>query len=187
LLRDTHESRSDREARLFKKSAGGESRPSYLGHVMIENRNGLVVAACARQSSTKAEREAALAMLQERGRRPCEVKKKGLPAITLGADKLYQEEKFIAALRRRKVIPHLAEYAANDHWPNGLSKKERQDAGMAISQRKRKLVEKVFGWAKRDSIVRQVKVRGKKKVDWLFRWVATAGNLIRMAKLIPAV
>lgn len=187
LLRDTHESTSDPEARLFKKSAGGESRPSYLGHVMIENRNGLVVAACATQSSTKAEREAALAMLQERGRRPCEVKKKGLPAITLGADKLYQEKKFIVALRRRKVIPHVAEYEANAHWPNWLTKKERQDAGMAISQRKRKLVEKVFGWAKLDSIVRQVKVRGKKKVDWLFRLVATAGNLIRMAKLIPAV
>ena len=76
LLRDTHESRSDPEARLFKKSAGAESRPSYLGHVMIENRNGLVVAACATQSSTKAEREAALAMLQQRGRTPGEVKKK---------------------------------------------------------------------------------------------------------------
>jgi hypothetical protein len=81
----------------------------------------------------------------------------------------------------------VAEYEANAHWPNGLTKKERQDAGMAISQRKRKLVEKVFGWAQLDSIVRQVKVRGKKKVDWLFRLVATAGNLIRMAKLIPAV
>ena len=93
---------------------------------MIENRNGLVVAACATQSSTKAEREAALAMLEQRGRSPGEVKKKRLPAITLGADKLYQEKKFIAALRRRKVIPHVAEYEANAHWPNWLTKKERR-------------------------------------------------------------
>ena len=187
LLRDTHESKSDPEARLFKKSAGGEARPSYLGHVLMENRNGLVVAACATQSSTKAEREAALAMLDQRGRSPGEVRRQRLGAITLGADKLYQEETFVAALRQRRVIPHIAEYESNDHWRNWLTAAERQDAGWAISQRKRKLVEKVFGWAKLDSIARQVKVRGKRKVDWLFRLVATAGNLIRMAKLIPAV
>ena len=113
---------------------------------MIENRNGLVVAACATQSSTKAEREAALAMLQQRGRTPGEVKKKRLPAITLGADKLYQEKKFIAALRRRnKVIPHVAEYEANAHWPNWLTKKERQNAAMAISQRKHNWWRKCLG------------------------------------------
>ena len=184
LLRDTHESKSDPEARLYKKSAAGESRPSYLGHVMIENRNGLIVAARATQSSTTAEREAALAMLEERGRSPNRLGA-GTRAITLGADKLYQERNFLAELRRRNVIPHVAEYEPNPHWPNGLTDSERQDPGFRISQRKRKLIEKVFGWAKLDSIVRQVKVRGERKVDWLFRLVATAGNLVRMAKLIP--
>ena len=143
-----------RHARIQERSGGAtiqEKRrcgiaASYLGHVMIQNRNGLVVAACATQLSTKAEREAALANVQQRGRTPGEVKKKRLPAITLGADKLYQEKKFIAALRRRRVIQHVAEYQGNAHWPNWLTKKERQNAGMAISQRKRKLVEKVFGW-----------------------------------------
>jgi hypothetical protein len=188
LLRDTHESKSDPEARLYKKSAAGEARPSYLGHVLIENRHGLIVAARATQSSTTAEREAALAMLDERGRSPQEGGGAArLRAITLGADKLFQEERFIAELRRRQVIPHVAEYEENPHWPNWLSESERQDPGMAISQRKRKLVEKVFGWAKQDSIARQVKVRGEKKVDWLFRLVATAANLVRMVKLIPAV
>jgi transposase len=186
LLRDTHESQSDPQARLYKKSAGGEARPSYLGHVMIENRHGLIVAARATQSSTTAEREAALAMLDERGRSPDRVNDQ-TRRITLGADKLFQEERFIAELRRRKVVPHVAEYEANPHWPNWLNESERQDPGMAISQRKRKLVEKVFGWAKQDSIARQVKVRGEKKVDWLFRLVATAANLVRMAKLMPAV
>ena len=186
LLRDTHESKTDPQARLYKKSGRGESRPSYLGHVMIENRHGLVVAACATQSSTTAEREAALAMLDERGRRPDRVNEQ-TRRITLGADKLYQEEKFVAELRKRKVIPHIAEYECNPHWPNWLTDEERQDPGMAISQRKRKLVEKVFGWAKLDSIARQMKVRGQKKVDWLFRLVATVANLVRLAKLIPAV
>ena len=87
LLRDTHESKTDPEARLYKKSTAGESRPSYLGHVLIENRHGLVVAACATQSSTTAEREAALALLDARGRSPGQIPPK-TPPIPLGADKL---------------------------------------------------------------------------------------------------
>ncbi len=186
LLRDTHESTTDPEARLYKKSAAGQARPSYLGHVMIENRRGLVVAACATQSSTTAEREAALQMLDQRGRSPGQVREQTRP-ITLGADKLYQEEQFLNELRRRKVIPHVAEYEPNPSWPNWLTEQEREDPGFAISQKKRKLVEKVFGWGKLDSILRQVKVRGVRKVDWLFRLLATAANLVRLAKLIPAV
>ena len=186
LLRDTHESKSDPEARLYKKSAAGQSQPSYLGHVLMENRNGLITAALATQSSTSAEREAALAMLDQRGRSPGQVNEQ-TRLITLGADKLYQEKEFITGLRERKVIPHVAEYEANPHWPNWLSEQERQDPGYAISQRKRKLIEKVFGWAKLDSILRQVKVRGVKKVNWLFRLLATAANLVRLVKLIPAV
>jgi len=183
LLRDTHESKSDPEARLFKKSAAGQAVPSYLGHVLIENRSGLVRAALATPCSTSAEREAALALLDQIGRSPGGVHEQ-TPWITLGADKLYQEQGFIAGLRRRNVVPHVAEYEANPHWP---TEPERRDPGYAISQRKRKLVEKVFGWAKLDSILRQVKVRGVRKVDWLFRLLVTAGNLVRPAKLIPAV
>ena len=186
LLRDTHESKTDPEARLYKKSAAGQARPSYLGHVMIENRRGLVVAACATQSSTTAEREAALQMLDQRGRSPGQVSEQTRP-ITLGADKLYQEEQFLEQLRRRKVVPHVAEYEPNPNWPNWLTEQERNDPGFVISQKKRKLVEKVFGWGKLDSILRQVKVRGVRKVDWLFRLLATAVNLVRLAKLIPAV
>ena len=184
LLRDTHESSTDAEARLYKKSTAGESKPSYLGHVIIENRNGLVVAACATQSSTTAEREAALAMLDgmERGT--------GSRRITLGADKLYQEEKFIEALRRRHIAPHVAEYEKpSTHWPNFLTEAERNDPRMKISQKKRKLVEMVFGWGKGDSIMRKLKLQGAKRVDWLFRLLATANNLVRMVKLkklIPA-
>ncbi len=186
LLRDTHESKTDPEARLFKKSAAGQSVPSYQGHVMIENRNGLVMAACATQCATPAEREAALAMLARLGRSPGRGNQPTRP-ITIGADKLYQEREFIWGLRQRNVIPHVAEYEPNPSWPNWLTESERQDPGLAISQKKRKLVEKVFGWGKLDSILRQVKVRGVKKVDWLFRLIATAANLVRLVNLIPAV
>jgi transposase len=108
LLRDTHESTTDPEARLYRKSSAGAAVPSYLGHVITENRNGLVVAALSPQSSTTAEREAALAMLDrlhEAGRRPGQ--------ITLGADKGYQEEKFLDWLRQGQVVPHVAEYEPN--------------------------------------------------------------------------
>jgi transposase len=128
LLRDTHESKSDPEARLFKKSAAGQAVPSYLGHVLIENRSGLVRAALATPCSTWAEREAALALLDQMGRSPGRGNE-SIRAITLGADKLYQEQEFIAGLRRRNVVPHVAEYEPNPHWPNWLSEQERQDPG----------------------------------------------------------
>ena len=189
LLRDTHESSTDPEARLYKKSTAGESKPSYLGHVIIENRNGLVVAACATQSSATAEREAALAMLDEMQRAgggPATSPK----AIPLGADKHYQEQKFIAALRQRHSAPHVAEYEKpSTHGPNFLRKRNATIPAGASAEKKRKLVEMVFGWGKADSIMRKLKLHGAKRVDWLFRLLATANHLVRMVqmrKLIPA-
>ena len=184
LLRDTHESGTDPEARLYKKSRVGEARPSYLGHVLTENRNGLIVQACVTQSATRAEREAGVEMLrkiprQEEGgkRRP----------VTLGGDKAYQEGKFIDELRAMQVIPHIAEYEKESRqWPNWLTSSERGDPGYAISQRKRKLVEKVFAWMKCVAGLRKTKFRKRRRVDWIFRLAAAACNLIRLAKLIPA-
>jgi transposase len=176
LLRDTRESTTDAEARLYKKCGAATAVPSYLGHVLTENRNGLVVGAMVTQSGTTAEREAALALL-DRARRSA--------ASTLGADKSYQHEEFIGGLRARRIRPHVAQYEPNPKWPNWLGEEERSDPGYAISQRRRKLVEKVFGWAKQDR-VRQVKLRGRARVDWLFQLVAAAHNLLRMQKLIPA-
>jgi transposase len=181
LLRDTHESTTDPEARLYKKSGAAAAVPSYLGHVITENRNGLVVTALATQAGAKAEREAALTMLDQIERQPGRAE-----TVTVGADKSYQHEEFVAGLRVRKAVPHVAEYEPNPKWPNFLTDQERNDPGFALSQRKRKLVEKVFGWAKLDRAIRQVKLRGLPRVDWLFRLVATAHNLRRMQKLLPA-
>lgn len=175
LLRDTHESTTDPEARLYRKSGSAAVVPSYLGHVITENRNGLVVAAMATEAGNAAERQAALKMLKRlrRGKR-----------MTLGADKSYQEERFVGSLRSQNVTPHVAEYASNPIWRNWLTAGERDDPGYAVSQRKRKLVEKVFGWMKQDRM-RQIKLRGLRRVDWLFQLAAAAHNLLRMSKLIP--
>jgi hypothetical protein len=179
LLRDTHESKTDPEARLYKKSTHGMVIPSYLGHVLTENRHGLVVAVCATQSSTTAEREACLQMLEE-------IPRDGR-LITLGADKQYQDPTFVSALRQRGVVPHVAEYETGQNvCKNSLRREERDSDGYRVSQRKRKLVEKVFGWSKLDRALAQLKLRGKRKVDWLVRLVVTALNLRRMQTLVCA-
>jgi len=176
LLRDTHESKTDPEARLFKRSGGAEARPSYLGHVITENRNGLVMEAMVTESATKAEREAAIAMLRH-------VRRAG--RATLGADKAYQEERFIVQLREQNIVPHVAERAVpSKHWPNWLTREEREHPGFRQSQRKRKLVEQVFGWIKASAGLRRTKLRGRRRVDWMFRLAAAAYNLVRMRTLV---
>jgi transposase len=185
LLRDKVESKTDPEARLYKKARADKSVPSYLGHALMENRHGLVVAAQASPSATAAEREVALVMLDQ----VVEPKPRRPPgqAITLGADTQYQDEKFIAALRECAVAPHVSEYSKGvaNRGKNALNEQERADARRVISQQKRKLIERVFGWAKLDRPIKQVKLRGLQRVDWFFRLVVTAYNLMRLGRLIP--
>ena len=184
LLRDKVESQTDREARLYKKSGADKSVPSYLGHLLMENRNGFGVAAQSSGAGTAEERAAALAMLDEvlgpRGQHAAEAE------ITLGADTQYQDPTFIAALRDRGVAPHISEYRKGaNRCKNALQEAERADPRQAVSRRKRKLIERVFGWAKLDRPLRQIKLRGLKRVDWFFRLVVTAYNLMRLGKLVP--
>jgi transposase len=183
LLRDKVESTTDPEARLYKKATADKAVPSYQGHALTENRNGLVVAAEATQSATVAEREAALRMLDQvvahKDKRPAEQK------ITLGADTQYQDEKFVQDLRDRQVAPHISEYVKGNLEKNSLSEEERADPRRAISQRKRKLIERVFGWSKLDRPLRQVKLRGLDRVDWFYRLTIVAHNFVRMRRLIP--
>ena len=184
LLRDTHESKSDPESRLYKSSAAGEAKPSYLGHVVMENRNGLIVERCVSESGKRAEREAALEMLKAMVARSKAKRKPGEGIeITVGGDKGYQEEKFITGLRELGVVPHIAEYQST--WPNWLTSGEREHFGFSISQKKRKLIEKIFGWIKCVAGLRKTKFRGRRRVGWAFCLASAAANLIRMAKLIP--
>jgi len=143
------------------------------------------VAAQASEAGNAAERGSALAMLdltlaQQQERDPD-------LEITLGTDTLYQEEKFIEDLRQRAVAPHVSEYTqeSSNLGKNSLTEAERADPRRRISQKKRKLIEKVFGCAKLDSVLRQVKVRGLKRVDWFSRRTMAAYNLMRMRRLIP--
>jgi transposase len=184
LLRDKVESKTDPEARLYKKATADKSVPSYQGHALMENRHGLVVAAEASRSATVAERAVALRLLD----RVIEAQDKRGPEnkITLGADTQYQDEKFIQGLRERAVAPHVSEYSkGSNRARNALSGQERDDERRPVSQRKRKLIERVFGWSKLDRGLRQVKLRGLKRVDWFYRLVITAYNLMRMRRLIP--
>lgn len=185
LLRDKVESTTDADARLYKKAAADKAVPAYQGHALIENRNGLVVAAEATQAATVAEREAALRML-DRAVMP----KQARPAeheVTLGADTQYQDGQFVSELRQRGVAPHISEYTvkSGNLSKNSLTDEERADPRRAISQKRRKLIERVFGWGKGDSLLRQVKLRGLRRVDWFYRLMTAAYNLVRMRTLIP--
>jgi transposase len=183
LLRDRVESTTDPDARLFKKARADKSVPAYQGHALMENRNGLVVAAEASLAATIAEREAALAML-DRTVAPRQ-ERKPEQEITLGADTQYQDGKFVDQLRHRAVAPHVSEYVNGNLGKNSLSEEERADARRQISQKKRKLIERVFGWAKLIALLRQVKLRRIQRVDWFYRLAMVGYNLVRMRKLIP--
>ena len=182
LLRDRVESTTDADARLYKKAMPDKAVPSFQGHALMENRNGLIVAAEASLSSNSAEREVALRMLDG----VIGSKWKRLDKnITLGADASYQEGQFIQGLRDRRVAPHIHEYVKGNLDRNCLTKRERNDKRRAISHSKRKLIEKTFGWSKSDRMLRQIKLRGLQRVDWFHRLTMAAYNLTRMANLIP--
>jgi len=168
---DTHASRTDPEARLYKKSAGQEAKLSYLGHTLVENRKGLIAAAMTTQADGRAERDAALLMLHQltkgRGGR-----------ITAGADKAYDTRDFVNTVRELGVTPHVA------RRQNGaIDERTSRHRGYAISLSKRWLVEKPFGWLKQIGPLKKVKLRGLAKVDWLFVFSCAAFNLIRIPKL----
>ncbi|MBB4287979.1 IS5 family transposase [Roseospira goensis] len=178
----THASTTDPDARLYRKANGQSSRLAFMGHVLMENRNGLVVAAHLTRATGTAEREATLAMLDRvhDGRR----------RITLGADKAYDVADFVSALRARKVTPHVAR---NDHvTKTGKRRKSAIDgrttrhAGYAVSLRVRKRIEEVFGWVKTSGGFAKTRHRGKDRVGWMFSLQAAAYNLVRLPKLIPA-
>jgi len=167
----THASRTDPEARLYKKSAGQEAKLSYLGDTLVENRNGLIAAAMTTQADGTAERDAALLMLHE-------LTQKRNGRITAGADKAYDTRDFIDTVRELGVTPHVAR---RQH--GAIDERTSRHPGYAISLSKRWLVEKPFGWLKQIGPLKKVKLRGLAKVDWLFVFRCAAFNLIRIPKL----
>jgi transposase len=172
---ETHESTTDPDARLYKKSYGKESHLAYLGHALVENRNGLIVAAMATTADGFAEREAALLMLEQ--------KQKGRQRrITAGMDKAYDSKDFVKAARKFNVTVHITK---NDKKRrSNLDRRTTRHGGYAISLSRRWLIEKSFGWLKQTGPLRQVKLRGLHKVDWLFVFSCAAHNLCRLPRLM---
>lgn len=169
---ETHASLTDPMARLFKKTRGAEARLGYLGHVLTENRHGLVVDVRLTQASGTAEREAALAMI---GGKPASKR------VTLGGDRGYDTRGFVAATRELKVTPQVARNDANRR--SAIDERTTRHEGYAISQRKRKRVEEVFGWIKTVALQRKTRFRGLERVGWMFTLAASAYNLVRMRNL----
>jgi len=173
----THQSTSDPEAMLYKKSRGSESRLSYLGHVLMENRNGLVVDTRLTRATGTAERDAALEMA---ARIPG-----GTRRVTLGGDKNYDTRDFVDKLREAAVTPHVAQNQ-HERRSSAIDQRTTQHPGYVISQRKRKRVEEIFGWIKTIGGLRKTKLRGKDRVGWMFTFAAAAYNLVRMRNLAQA-
>ena len=176
LSNETHASTTDPDARLYKKAKGQPARLCHLGHVVMENRNGLVVAACVTPATGTAEREAAVAMVEELG---------GDERLTLGGDKAYDTVDFVAEMRRLRVTPHVAQNDTNRR--SAIDGRTTRHPGYAASLRKRKRIEEVFGWMKTAAGLRKTRHRGTARVGWMFTLTAAAYNLVRMPKLLGAV
>jgi transposase len=171
----THASTTDPDARLFRKGHGKEARLCHMGHLLMENRHGLIVDATLTPATGTAERQAALAML---GRQP------GRHRATLGADKAYDSADFVADLRALNVTPHVAQNTSGRR--SAIDGRTTRHPGYAVSQRLRKRIEEAFGWIKTCGGLRKTRHRGTGRVGWMFTLTAAACNLIRLPKLLAA-
>ncbi len=173
---ETHQSTTDPEARLAKKGEGKEAKLSYAGHVLMENRNGLIVNAQVTPATGTAEREAAVAMVEDIP---------GDERVTLGADKNYDTQQFVADMRERSVTPHVAQNTSGRR--SAIDGRTTRHAGYEISQRTRKKVEESFGWMKTVGLLRKLRHRGTEKVGWVFTFTAAIYNLVRIRNLSTAI
>jgi len=175
-LNRTHASTTDPEARLFKKAKGKEAKLCFMGHVLMENRHGLVVSPHLTAATGTAEREAAVGLVE------------GVPGrhrITVGADKAYDTQEFVQSLRALKAVPHVAQNC--NGRKSAIDGRTTRHPGYAVSQRLRKRVEEIFGWMKTVGNFRKTRHRGEDRVGWVFTLTAAAYNLVRMRNLTVAV
>lgn len=171
----THQSTTDPEALNFRKGNAMAAKLSFLGHVLMENRNGLVVGACLTQATGTAERSAALALLLDvEGNHP----------ITVGADKGYDVAQFVADLRAFNITPHVAQNTTGRR--SAIDGRTTRHPGYEASMRIRKRIEEVFGWMKTVGGLRKTALRGLARVGASFSFGAAAYNLVRMQRLLPA-
>src|SRR6266850_1227889 len=175
---ETHQSKTDPDAKMARKGKGKEAKLSYNGNLLVENRHGLIVNSEVFEANGTAERDAALVMLEQIA---------GTSRVTVGGDKGYDTADFVAECRNMEVTPHVAQ---NDKRRGGsaIDARTTRHAGYRVSQMKRKRIEESFGWLKTIALMRKVRHRGIFKVGWVFTFAAAAYNLVRMRNLLsPAV
>jgi transposase len=173
---ETHASTTDPEAKLYRKGKGKEAKLSFVGNAMTENRHGLVVETELGEASGTIERETAKTMIVRRS--------PGTRRITVGADKGFDAREFIDDLRELNVTPHVAQNTANR--ASAIDGRTTRHPGYAISQKKRKLVEEPFGWAKTIGGLARPMLRGARRLGFKFTLTMAAYDLIRLPKLIGA-
>jgi len=173
----THQSTTDPQARLYRKGVGKEAKLCYLGHVLMENRNGLVVDARLTQATGTAERDVAEEMVRA-------AKRRHRGRLTVGGDKGFDTQGFVAALRAMGVTPHVAKNES--HRRSAIDGRTTRHKGYELSQWKRKLIEKVFGWMKTVGVLRKTRHRGVPRVGWMFILCMAAFDLLRIRNLEAA-
>lgn len=176
---DTHASKTDPDAKLYRKSNTAEARLAYLGHIVIENRHGLIVDAMATTADGRAEREAGLRMLHDLAQRAPSKRR------TVGADKNYDTAEFVARSRALHVTPHVSQNRKRSGG-SAVDARTTRHPGYAESQACRPRVERPFGWMKAVGWIRKVKLRGVAKVNWLVVFASAAFNLRRLSTLTAA-
>lgn len=172
---DTHASTTDPEARLYRKGQGKEAKLAFMGHVLMENRNGLVVDTRLTQARGTAECDAAVEMI---ARVP------GRHRISVGTDKHYDNRGFVDTIRVVDAVPHVAQNEARRR--SAIDARTTRHEGYRLSQRARKRVEEIFAWIKTIGGLRKTRHKGALLVGWMWTFVATAYNLVRMRNLIMA-
>ena len=174
----THQSTTDPDARLFRKGKGKEAKLVFMGHALMENRNGLVIDFEVTAATGTAERETAVRQVDE-------AKQDGFRPVTLGGDKNYDTKNFVANMRERDVTPHVAQNTSGRR--SAIDGRTTRHAGYGISQRIRKRVEEIFGWMKTVGGFRRTRYRGVERTQLAGYLVATTYNLVRMTRLVPTV
>jgi len=172
---DTHSSTTDPDARLFRKGAGKEAKLCHMGHLMMENRNGLLVDARLTEANGTAERETALDMIADNAG----------PGSTVGGDKNYDTADFVAGCRERGCTPHVSQNDTNRR--SAIDARTTRHPGYRISTIKRKRIEEPFGWIKTVGGLRKTRHRGRGLVEWFFVLTAAAHNLVRIPKILAAM
>ena len=173
---ETHASTTDPQARLYRKGPGKEAKLCFMGHALMENRNGLVVEACLTEADGHAERIAALHRIEPRADRP--------KPVRLGADKADDAEDFVNELRSMNATPHVAQNA--NGRSSAIDGRTTRHAGYTLSQRIRKRIEEAFGWIQTVAGQDRTKFRGRERVGLAFTFAAAAYNLARLPNLLEA-